>query len=136
MVEWVQRGTHLVALGTLPTDIEYFRAANVRNLMVGEFTDGAGALLGGSAVVAEPKDAPHPNAAAVFLNWYASQPGQTLYASVWKIPSRRTDVKVSGIPDYVVPKPGVAYIDQYTEEWYLERYLGKYQKELVEVIGR
>ena len=35
--------------------------------------------------------------------------GQTVYAAVWKIPSRRNDVQVDGIPDYVVPKPGVTY---------------------------
>ena len=74
-------------------------------------------------------------AAAVFLNWYASQPGQLVYAQVWKIPSRRIDVQVAGIPDYVVPKKGVAYLDQYTEQWYLERYLGQYQNALVEALG-
>ena len=135
MVEWVLRGTTLVALGTLPPDIEHFREAGVKTLTVGNLTDGPGALLGGSSVLAEPKEAPDPNAAAVFLNWYASQPGQQVYAGVWKIPSRRTDVAVAGIPDYVVPKPGVAYIDQYTEQWYLERYLGKYQSALVEALG-
>jgi ABC-type Fe3+ transport system substrate-binding protein len=135
MVEWVQRGTHLVALGVVPPDIEYFRQANVKTLVVGSLADGPGALLGGSSVVAEPKDAPNPNAAAVFLNWYASQPGQALYSAIWKIPSRRTDVSLQGIPDYTVPKQGVAYIDQYTEQWYVERYLGKYQSALVEALG-
>jgi len=79
MVEWVQRGTHLVALGVVPPDIEYFRQAGVKNIVVGSPVDGPGALLGGSSVVAEPKEAPNPNAASVFLNWYASQPGQALY---------------------------------------------------------
>ncbi len=135
MVEWVQRGTHLVALGTLPPDIEYFRKAGAKNITVGTLADGPGALLGGSSVVAEPREAPHPNAAAVFLNWYASQPGQALYSAIWRIPSRRTDVSLDGIPDYTVPKPGLSYIDQYTEQWYVERYLGKYQNALVEALG-
>jgi ABC-type Fe3+ transport system substrate-binding protein len=135
MVEWVQRGTYLVALGVVPPDIEYFRKAGVKTIVVGSLADGPGALLGGSSVLAEPKDPPNPNAAAVFLNWYASQPGQALYSAIWKIPSRRTDVSLEGIPDYTVPKPGLTYIDQYTEQWYLERYIGRYQKALVEALG-
>jgi iron(III) transport system substrate-binding protein len=135
LVEWVERGNYPIALATLVTEIERFQKAGVKNLVVGQMTDGAGALLGGSAVVAEPKLAPNPNAAAVFLNWYASQRGQELYSDVWKIPSRRTDVHVTGIPPYVVPKPGVTYIDQYTETWYVNRYLGNYQKALVKALG-
>src|SRR5581483_7769905 len=97
--------------------------------------DGPGAVLGGSSVVSEPKLAPHPNATAVFLNWYASQPGQQVFSTVWKTPSNRTDVHVDGIPDYVTPKPGVQYVDQYQEKWYLEKYLGQYQKALVDALG-
>ena len=72
----------------------------------------------------------------MFLNWYASQPGQIVFSSTWKTPSLRTDVHVDGIPDYVVPKPGVTYVDQYNESWYVGHYLGQYQKALVEAVGK
>jgi ABC-type Fe3+ transport system substrate-binding protein len=136
LVDWVAHGNYPIALATLATEIESFRAAGVSNLAAIYMKDGPGAVLGGSSVISEPKLAPHPNATAVFLNWYASQPGQQVFSTVWKTPSNRTDVHVDGIPDYVVPKPGVQYVDQYVERWYLEKYIGQYQKALVEAIGR
>jgi ABC-type Fe3+ transport system substrate-binding protein len=135
LVDWVAHGNYPIALATLAAEIESFRAAGVSNLKAIYMKDGPGAVLGGSSVVSEPKLAPHPNATGVFLNWYASQAGQKLFSTVWKTPSRRTDVKVDGIPDYVVPQPGVQYSDQYVESWYLEKYIGQYQKALVEAIG-
>jgi len=136
LVEWVARGNYPIALATLATEIESFRKAGMKNLAVAYMKDGPGAVLGGSSVLAEPKLAPHPNATAVFLNWYASEPGQRVFSTVWETPSRRTDVHVAGIPDYVLPQPGVTYMDQYTEAWYLERYLGQYQAALVEALGK
>ena len=136
LVDWVAHGNYPIALATLAAEIESFRAAGVANLGTIYMKDGPGAVLGGSSVVSEPKLAPHPNATGVFLNWYASQPGQTLFSSVWKTPSRRTDVQVDGIPNYVVPQPGVEYSDQYVESWYLEKYVGQYQKALVDAIGQ
>jgi ABC-type Fe3+ transport system substrate-binding protein len=136
LVEWVARGNYPIALATLATEIESFRAAGVTNLAVAYMKDGPGAVLGGSSVLAEPKLAPDPNATAVFLNWYASEPGQRVFTTVWKTPSRRTDIPVDGIPDYVLPKPGATYLDQYTEAWYLDRYLGKYQAAFVDALGK
>ncbi len=136
LVEWVQRGNYPIALATLVTEIENFRQAGVKNLAIGQMSDGAGAVLGGSSVIAEPKGAPNPNATAVFLNWYASRPGQEVFSATWKVPSLRNDVHVDGIPDYVVPKSGATYVDQYTEAWYLDRYLGQYQAVLVDLIGK
>ena len=134
VLDWVARGVDLVGLGTLPTDIEQFRRNGVTNLAVGRMSDGPGALLGGSAIICEPKGAPHPAAATVFLNWFLSQPGQAIFAHVWQVPSRRTDVRDASIPDYVIPKPGVAYLDQYEEDWY-ENVRPKVAQAITEALG-
>lgn len=134
ILEWVTRGTHAVALGALPTDIEQFRRNGVTNLVVGEMSDGPGTLLGGSAVLVEPKGAPHPAAATVFLNWFLSKPGQEIFAQVWQVPSRRIDVQNPTIPPYVIPKPGVAYLDQYEEDWY-ENVRPKVAEAITEALG-
>ena len=135
LVDWVAHGNYPIALATLATEIESFRSAGVANLGAIYMKDGPGAVLGGSSVISEPKLAPHPNATAVFLNWFASQPGQQVFTTVWKTPSRRTDIHVEGIPNYVVPQPGIDYMDQYVEAWYLEKYVGQYQKALIDAIG-
>jgi ABC-type Fe3+ transport system substrate-binding protein len=133
LVEWVARGTYALGLGATPPEIEEYRT-KLKNISVGTMNDGPGSLLGGSAVVAEPKAAPHPNAATIFLNWYASQPAQQIYAETWQTPSRRLDVSVPGIPDYVKPKPGTTYLDQYQEEWYVNA-RPKVQGAIIEALG-
>jgi iron(III) transport system substrate-binding protein len=135
LMEWAARGVYPVVLGGLPVEIKRFRSAGIDSLVVADLPDGHGVLLGGSSVVAEPKAAPHPNAAAIFLNWYASQPGQQVFSEVWETPSNRVDVDVAAVPDFVKPKPGVAYIDQYTEDWYLNRFVASYSKAIVEAMG-
>jgi len=133
LVEWVARGTYAVGLGATPPEIEEYRT-KLGNIAVGDMKDGPGSLLGGSSVVAEPKAAPHPNAAQIFLNWYASQPAQQIYAEAWQAPSRRTDVHVPSMPDYVQPKPGVHYLDQYEEDWYVNT-RPSVQAAIVEALG-
>ncbi|HEY4134677.1 MAG TPA: extracellular solute-binding protein [Alphaproteobacteria bacterium] len=119
LIDWTARGTYSIVLGSLPLEIERFRESGVKNLAVGDMSDGHGTLLGGSAVMWQMKNAPHPNAATVFVNWFASSRGQQIYSDVWQTPSRRTDVHNASIPDYVIPKDGVQYLDQYQEDWYV-----------------
>ena len=68
-----------------------------------------------------PAKAPHPNAAAVFMNWYGSKPGQEANSRAQILASRRTDVDTNGIPSYIQPKRGVKYIDQYAEDFVVNR---------------
>jgi ABC-type uncharacterized transport system YnjBCD substrate-binding protein len=134
LLDWAARGTYPIVLGTLPTDVEQFRRNGIINLAVGDMTDGPGTRLGGSAIIAEPKGAPHPAAATVFLNWFLSQPGQAIFAHVWQVPSRRTDVEDASIPSYVIPRQGVAYLDQYEEDWY-ENVRPKVAQAIIDALG-
>ena len=54
------------------------------------------------------------------------------YPPVHYIP--RTDVHVAAMPDYVQPKPGVRYLDQYEEDWYVNA-RPKVQAAIVEAMG-
>ena len=135
LAEWVARGVYPIGIGTLAVEIERFKKGGIKTLQVKSMSDGHGSILGGSSVAIMPKGAPHPNAATVFLNWYASQPAQTIFATVWQTPSRRVDVKVDNIPDYVVPQHGVKYLDQYSENWYVQT-RPKLVEEIVKVLGR
>ena len=59
--------------------------------------------------------------ATVFLKFFRSQPGQEAFSRAYNTPSRRTDVHLDTIPDYVIPKPGVKYQDQYNEDWFMNK---------------
>ncbi len=134
LVEWVARGTYAVALGAVQAPIEDFRSQGMTQLAVPLLPDGPGSLLGGYSLLTENKGAPHPNAARVFINWYASQPGQEVYTRVTLEPSTRVDVKVPSVPDYVKPKPGMHYVDQYKEDWYTN-VRPKVQAAIIEALG-
>ena len=135
VVEWLVRGSHAIAIGAVPADVEYFRSRGIRNIAVGDLPDGPGAVLGGSSVLTIARKAPHPNAAVVFLNWYASQPGQETFSRVWLTPSNRIDVNLSAIPEYTKRRPGRIYLEQYREDyWFQERV--KAEQQIEDILGR
>lgn len=118
-VEWGSRGLYSIVLGGSPTDLETFKVAGIDSLKVGDMADGPGTTLGGFSVIWQPKGNPHPKAAKVFLNWYASRPGQIAYIASKGTPTRRTDIDVSGLPDYLKVQPGKTYLESYNQEFYL-----------------
>jgi iron(III) transport system substrate-binding protein len=135
VIEWIARGDYAIALGWAASDVEAFRKEGMTNLVPGEMKDSGGSMLGGVSLPVVAKNNPHPNATKVFLNWYLSQPGQQAYADVVRTPSRRTDVSNAQSPDYVIPKPGVKYLDQYQEDWYWNT-RPKLRDEVVKALGR
>jgi len=121
ITEWVARGVHPVAIGISASEIEDFKRAGIKNLDVVADIEGATMPIIGNFYPHVPAKAPHPNAAAVFMNWYGSRPGQEANSRAQILASRRTDVDASIIPPYIRPKPGVKYIDQYAEDFVVNR---------------
>jgi ABC-type Fe3+ transport system substrate-binding protein len=119
LAEWAARGTYPIILGFVQADIQPFVAQGFKLTPIFP-SDGPGNILGGFSVLKMPQGAPHPNAATVFINWYASKPGQEAYSKALMAPSARNDVHVAEAPPYLVPKPGAKYLDQYAEAWYSE----------------
>jgi len=68
------------------------------------------------------KNAPHPNAAKIFVNWLLSREGQTeiqkMIAKVQPAESRRIDITKDDVPIEVRRKDGVKYMDMDSRaEW-------------------
>ncbi|MFO1185731.1 MAG: extracellular solute-binding protein [Bauldia sp.] len=116
--EWVARGTYPIAFGADTGELQSFRRQGVTALRLHSFADAPGSLTGGCSVISIPKAAPRSASATVFLNWYLSRAGQEAYVRAAQQPSRRLDVSGDGLPAEVIPVPGVAYLDQYREDWY------------------
>lgn len=117
VVEVVARGAYPIALGSLQTVVERFRGEGFDQLEVVLPADHPGYLTGGFSVIVQAQNAPHPSAAQVFLNWYASPAGQTVYESVMLETSGRTDVAVESTPDYVRPVDGQDYWEDWEIDW-------------------
>lgn len=117
VVELVARGTYPVALGAIQTVVERFRSEGLDQLEIVLPEDHPGYLTGGFSVIVQAQDAPHPSAAQVFLNWFASPAGQQVYESVMLESSARTDVRVAEVPDYVRPVEGADYWEDWQLDW-------------------
>lgn len=117
-VEWLVRGRYPVSI-TAKTDIvDEFRKAGAKITGIlpveGNYTTVGGGTVG------LIKNAPHPNAAKIFINWLLTKEGQTLYSSGYGSPSRRLDVPIEGDP-LKIPIPGMKYFNSEEEELILER---------------
>jgi ABC-type Fe3+ transport system substrate-binding protein len=120
LLEWVVRGTYPIVLGAdAAAEIESFRAAGITSFAALTLTDGPGNLIGGCSVTSLPKEAPHPAAARVFVNWFLSKNGQEAYVAGTRQPSDRTDVANEGVQEYLIPKPGLDYFSSYAETFVL-----------------
>ena len=134
VVQEMASGAHPIGLAILPNQAETFIKQGIHLVRVFP-PDGRLNVSGGSGMPKMVKNAPHPNAAAVFVNWFSSQEGQTVYAKQSLEASRRVDVNVAEVPEYTKPKPGYDYRNQYEEEYYTS--LGpKMLKQLEDLLGR
>jgi iron(III) transport system substrate-binding protein len=134
LAEWVARGVYPIGFGAVERAIEPLRRENLPIAAV-TFQDAPGYLSGSSSIVKLVKNGPHPNAATVLANWLGSKEWQEIFSREVRLPSRRTDVRVEGIADYLVPKPGVTYLDSYDHEYYVKK-RPEVVRLLIDILGR
>ena len=114
----VLRGTHPIGLGAEDDEMERLRKEGIPLEPVYTLSDLPGSLSAGVGQVALMADAPHPNAAKLFVNWIASKEGLELFARTRGGSPTRNDIdELSFLPPEIIPKPGVAYFDTYDWEF-------------------
>ena len=113
--EWLARGTYPIAIAVATREVENHRKLGVPIDRI--FSRDTGGVTGGSSVIKMIKNAPHPNAAVVFLNWFLTREPQQIYQRTNEMVSRRKDAGVEGVPDYVIPMEGRNYLDTYSLEY-------------------
>jgi iron(III) transport system substrate-binding protein len=134
LAEWVARGVYPIGFGAVERAIEPLRRENLP-LGIVTFQDAPGYLSGSSSVVKLVKDGPHPNAATVLANWLGTKEWQEVFSREVKLPSRRTDVRIEGIAEHLVPKAGIQYLDSFDHEYYVNK-RPAVVKLLVGILGR
>jgi iron(III) transport system substrate-binding protein len=98
---WLAEGRYPVAIGPDTNRIEQLKAAGVGRSARELTAADSGALMASGASVF--RNAPHPNATRVFLNWLWSQEGQAAWSRAMELNSRRNDVppfEPASLPDY------------------------------------
>lgn len=110
-VDWIVRGKYPIAMSLDYRFLTEFQrqgvGLNVVPLAPDTAAGGGKRLSPGFGCVMLINQAPHPNAAKVFVNWLLSRQGQDAYAQATGVNSRRVDA-VSG-REIARPKPGVKY---------------------------
>lgn len=122
-IEWLARGKHRVSL--LPDDatIAEFKSvgAPIDYLSPQETRPRLATSSGGLALI---KDAPHPNAVKLFINWLLTREGQHIFSKAYPAQSTRVDVPTDFLQSDEIRQPGVEYF------WETEDFLRGEEKNL------
>jgi iron(III) transport system substrate-binding protein len=112
LADWVAHGNYPLVMGMLVHDAELLKGDFP--LQQTSFPDIPETTSGGFGLVGLWTNAPHPNAAKVFVNWIASKEGSTIFGKADSSASLRTDVDSSAwVPANLIPKKDGKYIDSY-----------------------
>lgn len=121
MADWLARGTYPISMGVREEDFQRLQGEGFSLEIVNSLADFPGYIAVGAGHLVVVNRAPHPNAARLFANWLASKEGMQLYSRLMGEPTMRADVDESHVPQYMIPKPGVNYIDSASWEYALKR---------------
>ncbi|NIO09214.1 MAG: extracellular solute-binding protein [Deltaproteobacteria bacterium] len=114
-VDWLATGKHHLCLPCRDVADGNRQGLPVDSFANDQFKEGM-SLSSAFGQMALMKNAPHPNAAKVFINWYLSREGQSAFQKVMSKPgspkdSRRDDVSKDHIPEQDRRQKGVKYFD-------------------------
>jgi len=133
LLDWIVRGVYWIGLGLEDERVDMFRRERFPIAAVTQ-KDAPGYLSGDSSMIKLLKNAPHPNAASVLVNWLASKEGQEIFSRFAGRPSRRTDVDVK-VAEWLYPNPGFNYLDTMDYEYYARK-RPEVTKNLVQLLGQ
>ncbi len=118
-VETLARGKYAIAIGVQPDlQAEFVKlGAPIKTVIPEE-----GAWLGGGpGLISYFNRAPHPNAAKIFVNWFLSKEGQTLYSKTAQAESARLDVPNDHLDKGDLRDPGVKYFVGEDEDFLIKK---------------
>ncbi len=130
MVEGLMHGKHSIMIGnsvSVPAGL-IASGANIDFLKTKE----PRVLSYAGNLVMLAKEASHPNAAKLFLNWLLSKEGSSIFAPASQYPSTRKDVSTEGFIPALVPRTGD--IDPLEMDGYMEA-KNRALKEAAEIFG-
>lgn len=106
-MDWLAMGKYAIAIAPQRELIDEFQklGARIAPVELFEIAD----ISPGSGNVALINNAPHPNAARLFINWLLTKEGQTAYVQVFGSPSARLDVPTTGLDPTTIPDPKKKY---------------------------
>ena len=117
ITDGLARGIYPISLGAEDADVEKLRKEGIPVAILENLTDLYPEISASFGQVAIIDNAPHPNAAKVFVNWIASKEGNEVFNRAMGTVPTRNDIDESHLPPEIVPKDGVQYFDTYDWEF-------------------
>jgi iron(III) transport system substrate-binding protein len=117
LVEWIARGRFPILLGPSDSLTSQLKQEGMQFGSIVEFRDYGTAISVSGGAVSLMNQAPHPNAARVFINWLLGKDGQTAFSTALLQASRRLDVPTDHLEPETLAKPGRKYWQSYLEEY-------------------
>ncbi|MDP2644480.1 MAG: extracellular solute-binding protein [Desulfobacterales bacterium] len=119
IVEWTSRGKYPIALAPQTAIVTQFQRAGAP---LKAFIPVEGIhITSSSGSMALLRNAPHPNATKIFINWLLTKEGQTVFSQAFGQPSARLDVSTEGMLPESIPQPGMKYVIGDSEEFILQQ---------------
>ena len=120
IADWVAHDSYPIGLAITPVYMnQYQGTVPVQELVLPDLPT---ATAGGYGIISLWNQAPHPNAAKVYVNWIASKDGLTVYGTLDQSAPVRTDVDASAwVPAHLIPKPGGEYFDTFEYKYVMEK---------------
>ena len=115
LADWLVQGKYPIVIALSITEATRLRkdGFNIKFILPDDVLPLEGPASGVFVLL---KNSPHPNAAALFLNWITTKEGMQLYIDLEGAPGTRIDLDTSRLPvQEVIPKPGKEYFD--SAEW-------------------
>lgn len=117
ITDGLARGIFAITLGAEDADVEKLRKEGIPLAILENLSDLYPEISASFGQVAMMSNAPHPNAAKVFVNWLASKEGSEVFNRAMGTVPTRNDIDESFLPPEIIPREGVKYFDTYDWEF-------------------
>ena len=120
IADWVAHGSYPIGLAITPVYMTQFEGTlPVQELVLSDLPT---TTAGGYGIISLWNQAPHPNAAKLYVNWIASKDGLSVYGALDQSAPVRTDVDASAwVPQHLIPKAGGDYFDTFEYKYVMEQ---------------
>jgi iron(III) transport system substrate-binding protein len=116
LTDGLARGTYPISFGAEEGELQRLRQEGLPIVAMYGLDNMRPSLSGGDQV-ALFNNAPHPNAAKIFVNWMASKEGSEIFGIALGMVPTRNDTDESHFLPEVIPRAGVDYFDPYGWEF-------------------
>ena len=137
MTDWLAQGRYAICFGCKDSMRAKHQGLPVEDFDTTRWKEGSSFSSGGGSL-SLPNQAPHPNAAKVFINWFLSRRGQTALQKLGDVDdppnSRRIDIPKDDVPPANRMVPDAKYFDVVKPEYADQKPITDLAKEIMAAV--